>query len=1550
MTPIVPIIYLSRILDSATSLIDVRHCVQLFLRFYRIERFFFSGRTHLISLFFVLSLSVVSNFTYAADYFWIGGSGNWSDISHWATTSGGGVTHNQAPTADDNVIFDANSFTAADQTITLNSDIIFCRNMTWQGVSNNPSLLGSEMVTLNIYGGIQLIPAMNFDFQGTMVFAGNEPGNAIDLGPHRAGKDVTFSGAGGWILNSPLLLDGFLTFNEGNLNTSGRPVECQYFSSQLTGVRTLNLGASVITISGETLERGADGQPVQALHLNATNLTMRPGNSTFVFTASIVDLWMQGPGNINFNRVVLNNPMGNSRIIPWLPFGNSEFPVMNYNELELFHNTLLNGSPNIGQLTLFENQRYLFEAGQTFTLGTLNAVGSCRAGISIESTDLNNPAIFQSDNTIAINFVALKGIHTQGGANFRANNTIDLGGNDGWRITLRTPAAYFWVGGTGNWDDPTNWSLSSGGPSSGCIPTALDDVFFDANSFNAPGQAVLINVENAYCKNMSWEGARNNPSLIGPIENAIRVNGSLTFIPNMNHGFEGNYFFESSEKGNRIRSAGQPFNFDLFFTNPLGEWILRDDLFVFHKIDLLAGTFRTNDNPINCNAFISTITNARQLYLGDSYILVADRGSAVDWRLNTDSLLFDAGGSTIEISGGPNNVLLTNGSQAVTYNNVLFSAQQARLNTQVSLLDAPITIDSLIFINDGFLSGDASVNYWKMSPGRRYHLSTNKYTITELEANGNCNEGVTSIRNISPNYTTEFQIGNDHSFEYLHLQGIHQIGSGRLNANNSIDGGDNQNWRITNLSPRTLFWVGDAGDWHEEANWSLSSGGPGGECLPTSIDEVVFDRNSFTTNSALITSDDSKESYCHNMRWEAGVNGSPQLSIIHLNIHGSLSINSQVEWLVGSTFFKGEETHQILSEGTNLGSVYFECNGSYELEDDLNCRFIRHTAGTFNTNNQNLFSDDYVATGPENPKRLILGDSYVQLSGNNLNRAIYTFSVVSDGLVVEPGTSRIEITNENVGIRMDYPIELTNIQFSNPAGTAQVLTQDGLFNTLSFFGNGEFMGNSTIDTLLFAAGKSYILEAGQTQTVTEYWQIIGNNCTPIELSSSLLGSLAIANMPAAGRILADFIQMRDIQADGGADFLAGIHSTDIANSNTGWTFESAPEFIEIGFLGTDRVICFGEPVTLNAYSFSFGESYLWQDGSTDSIFVANQPGQYSVEVTFSNNCVIQDEIAVLSGQEFAVDLEDGLSFCSGDSLVLNANPGVIGAFYSWQDDSTADSLIVTTPGLYSVAVELDGCVVSDSTQIAEVEFPDLDLGTDVNACVGEDFTLSANVQAETFLWQDNSTSSNFTGSTPGVYWLEAANGLCATRDSLEVFYIDPNIVNLGNDTTLCDQTSFRLDPSLTGVSYSWQDGSTDSFFEATESGAYSLEINLQGCTASDTINLNFQDNPELTIAGDYEACIGESITLSTSVIADAYEWSDGSSGSNFTNSVAGDYSVEARFGECLVSENFNLSFLPPPSIDLGSDTTLCTGTPLLLNAQEEGLWQDGSISSSFNVY
>jgi len=42
------------------------------------------------------------------------------------------------------------------------------------------------------------------------------------------------------------------------------------------------------------------------------------------------------------------------------------------------------------------------------------------------------------------------------------------------------------------------------------------------------------------------------------------------------------------------------------------------------------------------------------------------------------------------------------------------------------------------------------------------------------------------------------------------------------------------------------YWVGNSGLWTDTAHWAATSGGTGGESVPTEDDDVFIDANSFT--------------------------------------------------------------------------------------------------------------------------------------------------------------------------------------------------------------------------------------------------------------------------------------------------------------------------------------------------------------------------------------------------------------------------------------------------------------------------------------------------------------------------------------------------------------------------------------------------------------------------------------------------------------------------------------------------------------------------------
>src|SRR5436190_6102708 len=172
----------------------------------------------------ICTLCIFSQNTNGANYYWIGGSGDWNDLNHWATTSGGSIHHGQIPTALDDVFFDANSFTSPSPTVTLNVTEALCNNMDWTGAGNNPEFYGTIFNTLKIYGSLTLAPVMKLNFFGLVSFEATTPGKTItSLGQIFLYSSIAFNGVGGsWTLSDSLSLTAFgnINLNNGILNTN----------------------------------------------------------------------------------------------------------------------------------------------------------------------------------------------------------------------------------------------------------------------------------------------------------------------------------------------------------------------------------------------------------------------------------------------------------------------------------------------------------------------------------------------------------------------------------------------------------------------------------------------------------------------------------------------------------------------------------------------------------------------------------------------------------------------------------------------------------------------------------------------------------------------------------------------------------------------------------------------------------------------------------------------------------------------------------------------------------------------------------------------------------------------------------------------------------------------------------------------------------------------------------------------------------------------------------------------------------------------------------
>ncbi|WP_338790965.1 T9SS type A sorting domain-containing protein [Bernardetia sp. MNP-M8] len=773
------------------------------------------GGKNIFFLFFFLFFSFQAN---AADFYWVGGSGNWSDFAtHWATTSGGATFQTNAPTAADNVFFDVNSG-AAGYTVTL--DIA--------ALANNFSFDGN---------------AFSFDGTNSLVISGTSANSSIQAITFGGTNTYTFTGAYTAIAASQtrFTTTGDVDFNAnidiGNGSTFSFTPDA---TTTITGIFTSNS----ICSAQNTINSTGGAAPViftaastwsntNITNINATgSVTLQSG--TITTSTGITDnttnrnlFWVGGTGNWNNTaRWSLTSGGTGGECVPTatddvnfdgasgLAGGtvslNVAAPVRNFNydvagvTFTAANPLTVNGTTNIaatrtvdfagassytflgdftanattttnfsnGNLAAFGNVtvetgstfRFSSSTGGTATVsGTFTPNGNCSNPVTLSATgaftapvNFANPQTWSGVDVSAINST---------GANVTVNSiSVVVTGN--FTDNTTTGRTLFWVGGTGNWSDPIHWSLASGGTGGECIPTSIDDVFFDAASFTTAGQIVTIDID-ATSKDLDWTGVTNTPTLTGAAARQFILTGSLTFAAAMNQTgnaptFEGLMIFSSATSQNIIMN-GKGLNRTRFQTGAAGEWTLQDAFLVRNQLLLNSGTLDTNDENVTAGTFSTNniLVPTRNLNLGASTITLTSASTIVlDYRNDTNFSL-NSGTSTINISS--NTTTIETGILAKTISNLNYIGAGVRTINTGSDVNT-ITFGNITTANNG---GQLNINGTSPKVYNNITLGNNvSGTITGANTNlGNIiNGNVTLGINGANNFAGGYDINGDFSF------------------------------------------------------------------------------------------------------------------------------------------------------------------------------------------------------------------------------------------------------------------------------------------------------------------------------------------------------------------------------------------------------------------------------------------------------------------------------------------------------------------------------------------------------------------------------------------------------------------------------------------------------------------------------------------------------------------------------------------------------------------------------------------------------------------
>lgn len=331
------------------------------------------------------------------------------------------------------------------------------------------------------------------------------------------------------------------------------------------------------------------------------------------------------------------------------------------------------------------------------------------------------------------------------------------------------------------------------------------------------------------------------------------------------------------------------------------------------------------------------------------------------------------------------------------------------------------------------------------------------------------------------------------------------------------------------------YWVGGTATWDNTAGtkWALTSGGAGGQAVPTSSDDVFFDSNSGAVTVTLFSSNANvKTLNC------TGFTG----SLVETNSNSTINLNGNLYLTPGMTLtgikFNVTGTGTVCninSSGKTFtrGWDFASTGGTYTFEDSFtSTSTIILGAGTLSTNDKNWTFDSILfGSSPT----FNMGSSTISLTGQGL-----VWDTDLGGVTINAGTSTIKFTNTtNNSVTFGGNGETyNNVWFDRGASTGGIT----ILGTNTF---AQFKDTGTAaHTITFP---------NVTTTVTSF--VVNGSAGNVITLQRTGGSGTWTISDTTGTNTCEYISLSNSTATGGATFNAFLEDGSVdGGGNTGWNF------------------------------------------------------------------------------------------------------------------------------------------------------------------------------------------------------------------------------------------------------------------------------------------------------------------------------------------------------------------------------------------------------------
>ena len=401
---------------------------------------------------------------------------------------------------------------------------------------------------------------------------------------------------------------------------------------------------------------------------------------------------------------------------------------------------------------------------------------------------------------------------------------------------------------------------------------------------------------------------------------------------------------------------------------------------------------------------------------------------------------------------------------------------------------------------------------------------------------------------------------------------------------------------------------------------------------------------------------------------------------------------------------------------------------------------------------------------------------------------------------------------------------------------------------------------------------------------------------------------------------------------------------------------------------------------VNASPVNPAYTYLWDNGSTDTIRTGLTAGTYRVTVTNpANGCTISNSVTLVDPQPVTVSVTTTNLTCSGandGSATAAVTGGTFPYNYAWNSTppQVGSTAVLLPAGTYNVTVaDLNGCTATNSGTVSATNPIVITVTNYADiSCNGADdgaitISVSGGQPSYTYNWSNGAPSSpSVSGLSPGPIDVAVFDNTGTCNETMAFDILEPALlvstVNATRNVTCNGGNDGGVDLGVSGgtlsYTYQWSGGETTGDLLSASAGAFSVTVSdANGCTHVSAGSLTEPTAITSSISVIDAGCYGNDsgvadLTVSGGTAGYTFYWSNNETTQNISSLPAGDYLVVITDASgCILIDNVTVTEFTELDVQISKTNPSCIGKSdgkivLTVNGNSPTIsWSDGTTDS-----